>query len=801
MDDTSYEELVHRLTADEAIEDTIADLVLAAAEGPDALAVHLEGSPGPTRPKLEPELTPEPPHVYLTEIAVAGFRGVAPRARLPFEPGPGLTLVVGRNGSGKSSFAEGLELLLTGKNLRWEGKPKPWREGWRNLHAVGQTVVEARFQVEGESQPLEVKRSWASGGDLDGSDAPTVSGSFSSWDELGWDEALERYRPLLSYNELGAMFSDRAADLYSALSAVLGLEAFEVVQSTLREARLERERSGKTEKQIRRALSAELSASDDDRALAVREQIGKRSPDLDAVQAILVGGADDDGVARLSQLAHLILPDSDVVAARFDDLSAAQAEADQLSSTDAARDTRLADLLEGTLALHADHPPSDGRCPVCETPGVIDAAWAVKASREVEALRTASTQLSAAQRDASAAARRVEQLFSESTPAILRTAPAETDQALDAWDAWAGDRRDRDAAVALRSALADVSDSAKRELAVRDSAWQPLEDEIVRWLGSAREAVRDKEVAARLSKAEDWMKRCTASLRADRMKPIVGEAQSNWAELRHESNVALGDIELRKIGQQRMAVFDVTVDGAEASAFGVMSQGELSALAVSVFLPRASLPVSPFRFMVIDDPVQSMDPAKVDGLARVLGRAAKTRQVIVFTHDERLPQAVERLLIPARVINVKRRANSKVEIVPGSAPTERYIAEAFALANTTDLPDEIRARVVPGICRSAIEAACATRIRRRLLAEGRSHAAVEKRLSELTSTTTWLGEAFGIPVSKGKEIMDQVRRLGGERASEIVELTRRGAHEPLSGVTALELARGAERLVQRIEQP
>jgi hypothetical protein len=33
-----------------------------------------------------------------------------------------------------------------------------------------------------------------------------------------------------------------------------------------------------------------------------------------------------------------------------------------------------------------------------------------------------------------------------------------------------------------------------------------------------------------------------------------------------------------------------------------MSQGEVNALSLSVFLPRARLPSSPFRFLVIDDP-------------------------------------------------------------------------------------------------------------------------------------------------------------------------------------------------------
>ena len=70
--------------------------------------------------------------------------------------------------------------------------------------------------------------------------------------------------------------------------------------------------------------------------------------------------------------------------------------------------------------------------------------------------------------------------------------------------------------------------------------------------------------------------------------------------------------------RQRSVSLDVTVDGVPGAALGVMSQGELTALALSLFMPRATLPESPFRFMVIDDPVQSMDPARVDGLARVL---------------------------------------------------------------------------------------------------------------------------------------------------------------------------------------
>ena len=74
-----------------------------------------------------------PVGAYLESVAVTAFRGVGPTCELHLQPGPGLTLVVGRNGSGKSSFAEAAEFALTGDSLRWSGKSQEWKSGWRNL--------------------------------------------------------------------------------------------------------------------------------------------------------------------------------------------------------------------------------------------------------------------------------------------------------------------------------------------------------------------------------------------------------------------------------------------------------------------------------------------------------------------------------------------------------------------------------------------------------------------------------------------------------------------------------------------
>ncbi len=86
----------------------------------------------------------------------------------------------------------------------------------------------------------------------------------------------------------------------------------------------------------------------------------------------------------------------------------------------------------------------------------------------------------------------------------------------------------------------------------------------------------------------------------------------------------------------------VTVDGDQSEALGVMSQGELMSLALSLFVPRVSFDETPFGFVLIDDPVQSMDPMRVDQLAMILDQLAKKRQVVVFTHDDRLPAAARR---------------------------------------------------------------------------------------------------------------------------------------------------------------
>ena len=311
--------------------------------------------------------------------------------------------------------------------------------------------------------------------------------------------------------------------------------------------------------------------------------------------------------------------------------------------------------------------------------------------------------------------------------------------ALDAWRAGLQPTAELDAlaehieraAAAARSRHRQLRDTAAAELAAPRRPLAPVALALAEWLPKASKAQKGRRVLKLLKAARSGSRRPppTSATSASPRSPT--RPSRIWNQLRLQSNVSLEDIHLGGAGTSAQVELKVTVDGQEGAALGVMSQGELHSLALSLFIPRATLPESPFRFVVIDDPVQSMDPARVDGLARVLQTARKNRQVVVFTHDDRLPEAVRRLGIPATVIEVTRREGSRRRACAASKdPVSRYIEDAMALAKTDDLPAEVARRVVPGLCREAIEAACMEAVRRRRIGRGEPHADVEDLLAE-----------------------------------------------------------------------
>jgi recombinational DNA repair ATPase RecF len=792
MDPGLRQIVLARLEADGSLRDGWGAFVLGALEGREGLEAHLDGSEASSRAPAA-QASAAPAGTYLRSVAVEGFRGIGPAQTLELAPGPGLTLVVGRNGSGKSSFAEALEVLLTGESLRWKDRPAVWRDGWRNLHHPAASLG-GTFLVEGESRPCVVSRRWdvAAAFEAAAASVEMPSRTDADLDSLGWTSALRTHRPFLSYNELGSLLDEGPSKLYDALSSILGLEDLVQAQVALQEARRSREKALKEVTEARGRLLERLREVDDDRARRVVSAVEGKQWDLDAVEAVLAGagssGTGKEEVEVLRAIASLEPPDPARVSDAVAEMRAAAGALASAMGTAAARSRDAAKLLELALAFHASH--GDGDCPVCGRKRALDDDWAKRQQAAMTRLREAAQEAEAAHERAEAARRRWEELAILKPDALQRAGEVGLDlrelvEALGVWIragaiADLGELADHveSASGPLREAVLRLRDAARALLARREDAWRPVTAEIGGWLAVAREAVRRAADLERLKPAEAWLKKAAAGIRDDRFGPIAEKAAGIWEHLRQQSHVELGRIQLTGDGTRRRVVLDVTVDGVAGAALGVMSQGELHSLALSLFVPRATLPESPFRFIVIDDPVQSMDPSRVDGLARVLESASADRQVVVFTHDDRLPEAVRRLDIAAEILELTRREGSVVELRRSLDPVGRYLEDALAVAGTAELPSSAAAHVVPGLCRLALEAACMEVVRRRRLTRGEVHSRVERALSDAGSLTRLAALALFDDVERRGEVAGRLQRDAGAPLAETFRRCDEGSEIP-----------------------
>src|SRR6266542_1966087 len=512
VDRTLQDLLLERIDADPRLDEAAGLLILAAADGPDALMQALEDRAVDRAEPTTVGQAVEPVGAYLGPITVEGFRGVGQPASLPLQPGPGLTLVVGRNGSGKSSFAEAAEILLTGDNRRWSERSAIWREGWRNLHHPFPTEVSAELVVEGVRGRTMVRRWWPQGAELEQSLTEVQPHGRSKTDllSLGWDQDLVAFRPFLSYNELGSMLDEGPSKLHDALSSVLGLDGLVTVEKLLADARKDREKAHKDAQAALQRLLLRLEQLDDDRARqCVGALVGKRW-DIDAVESVLLGTTADGEAAAVAEVA----------------------------GTDAERARSVADVLQAALDFHAGH--GDGDCPVCGRHGALDPSWRASADAQIRELRVAAETAEAASRQQERAVRAALDLLT-APPTVLDQAGqvgVDASATLAAWRQWAERpvADDPDALAAhlenrldpLLAALELARASACAALDRKESQWRPTARDLAEWLGPAREAQRGIESVPALKAAEKWMKQTSSDLRNQRFEPIAEEAQRIW---------------------------------------------------------------------------------------------------------------------------------------------------------------------------------------------------------------------------------------------------------------------------------
>ncbi|HEX8487806.1 MAG TPA: AAA family ATPase [Propionibacteriaceae bacterium] len=753
---TSLVERVFDHLVEGGCSDSTADLVLGALEGESALSAILAGGSSPERPEPATERT-APAGAFLTGLQVEGFRGIGALTQLHLTPGPGLTVISGRNGSGKSSLAEALECALTGTTARWERRVSnsDFRAAWRNLHQPDVCrIVVSLDQVERGAATITV--SWPKGAtESSAADFAYQVGSEKrqqTSDALGWQAALQTYRPLLSYDDLGQLLTARPSELHDSIARALALNDLYAAIALLKDKVAPLKRPAKEANEVRRALKSSLETADDDRAAAAAKLLSKTAPDLDALAALVGGDSGHDPRQEVQgQIRSVELPDTAAVLALADALDAKQQQIVALGDQQGHLDRQREQLLE--MALRFSEASGDTECPVCQG-GWLDGDWRRRTAEilaQTVRVRTDRRRAEDDYRDAEAAARRL----LTPVPAVARQTlldlPSQS-AVVDRWSRWVTP----DPTVALgdhlRHQLPPYAEAVRAwqveaqtladEVADR---WRPLAVRIAGYVAQQTAALELQTQAEELDDAHQAACAAEKDLRLERLQPIVDRAKAIWAKLRHESNVELKDIALIGNANRRGVDIQAVVDDAGSSALSVMSQGELNSLALALFLPRAASEESPFRFLVLDDPVQAMDPNKVEGLAEVLDDLARTRQVIVFSHDDRLAQAARRLPHPPTILTVGRGSRSQVVVRSLSRPAQRCLEDAYALLKDTGVGDGIKRRVLPGVLRQAVETAAWERHSTDRLRAGDRLQAVEEDWEKADRTRLRIELAVGLP--------------------------------------------------------
>ena len=135
----------------------------------------------------------------------------------------------------------------------------------------------------------------------------------------------------------------------------------------------------------------------------------------------------------------------------------------------------------------------------------------------------------------------------------------------------------------LESPTRPLREQATQLVADREDLWAPIALRLGEWVTHKQKALDQEPQIALVKQAVEWLKRqCRRAPEPAASNRWQNGPGKSGRRLRQESNVGLDAIRLAGENTNRRVELDADVDGVKAGAFGVMSQGELHALALGV---------------------------------------------------------------------------------------------------------------------------------------------------------------------------------------------------------------------------
>ncbi|MET7393521.1 hypothetical protein ABZS66_08515 [Dactylosporangium sp. NPDC005572] len=649
---------------------------------------------------------------FIQNIEVSGHAGIGETAvNIPVLPKRGVLIVSARNGVGKTSIADAVRHVMS------NGARRGYEIAETNLHFPSRRIV---VTISNGKDVVDLACSG------DGRVEWRQVGVVNSTVNEKWNKAYQLYRPVLLYPEISP-FIERPEDLHDFLKGGLPLDVLEELQKRVDDVRAQG-RDAKREIEAAYSTALAAAAAVQDSTLYECIETARAIPEPEAIATVRALSE------RPSELATRAVPippkweiDLEIVeqcCSLMGRLRVAQAK---IPDTAESLHSALSHLLS------KKHP--EGICPICGSEGV---EWSDTARARLNALDSDLAEY-----------RKIKLLVASSMSKVLDVVPTrlspdferafekadQSGQLLKAWEHLARSRSNLTVGqvteaelrswVSEATALADglepyrrkVQESRDQSVVRRSEATKKIES----WLDAVDRragAVKRGETADRLDKqVVKW----TKTTRDELFRPIAESVQDIWSRLSIDTDLAVTDVALaggtRRAGKVSigLSMGGISIPSTDRPT-NILSTGQRNSLTLATYFPRAMQPDSPFGFLVLDDPVHSFDFGRVQYLASLLADLSDGRQIIVFTHDDRLWHELRALGIWAEHIRLDRvlGEDSVVRVSDATAPGLRHLDDLLETINSPTARDlatkEALSSLVLAMCRQALDAEVWTQV-------------------------------------------------------------------------------------------